>query len=117
MTDGRNEHWLVKVAEKIPGDIAGPVLILLALLWVSPQLLDRMQGYTQVCYLVILGVVASCSAASILLHAISNYRKNERKTWSQYVKKIDTNETQGIATETKRQVEEAVTKMEGQPNE
>ena len=110
----RQVSWIAKIAEKVPTDVAGSVIVLIVFIWVTPSILDKLHDTTQVyCYIIILGMVVVFCGISIILHAISKYK--QRQLLPRRMKSVA--EEQDIASEIKRQIEKAVSSMEVEENE
>ena len=109
----RQVSWIAKIAEKVPTDVAGSVIVLIVFIWVTPSILDRLHDTTQVyCYIIILGMVVVFCGISMILHAISKYKQRQ---FLPRMKSVA--EEQDIASEIKRQIEKAVSSMEVEENE
>lgn len=114
----QRQHWLEKVADKVPMDVAGSVLVLIFFLWMSPSILDRIHIDAQVyCYLVILGAIVAFLGASMTLYSVGKYRERDRKSWSKTVKELSMFEDKDVASKTRSLIKEAASTMEERQNE
>jgi hypothetical protein len=74
--DKEKEHPLEKLANKVPVEIAGPVLIALYLIYQLPSILDRIHGPAQTEVLeIVIGALVLAVVFSLCLYAVSNYKK------------------------------------------
>lgn len=109
--EGEEQDFISKIARKVPGDIAGPVIIAVAFIATSPSILERLHTEAQVyCYLAFLGIITFCVLFPISLHSISKYRERDRKSLVQTVRELPPRPN--ISSIVKREIEKAVKSME-----
>jgi len=113
--DSSGTNWVERIAEKVPAEVAGSVLVLIVFLWMSPSILDKMLNDTHVnWYLVFLGAVVFGQVFSTCLHAISKHNERKRRSLYKYepTTLVSPSKTT-VASKTEKEIEEAVESMKG----
>lgn len=113
--DGNGNIWraLESIGEKVPTEVAGSVVVLIAFLWMSPSILDKMMNEAHVnCYLAFLGAIVFGQVFSTSLHAVSKYNERKARSLYKYEPKVPISPSEAdIAAKTEKQIEEAVESM------